>query len=200
VLTSLLPGVRELRAPLAAGYLWLLLVWLTVAGSLPNKREAHGSFERLYDLEPLVSTVGIAVVASVGAYLVGSLAIDAQVFLGQVALYLLDKAGGRARWIGSRIGPGWFSAEHSERETRKVRLLVLAPAWHAEVDRPDSEATLCMALWPPVTALVVYLGSTISLPWFAALLIPAAIGRQWISRRRRADIALREALDANPEI
>ena len=30
MLTSLLPGVRDLRAPLAAGYIWLLFGWLVV--------------------------------------------------------------------------------------------------------------------------------------------------------------------------
>jgi hypothetical protein len=30
--TSRLPGLRELRAPLAAGYIWLITLWLLLHG------------------------------------------------------------------------------------------------------------------------------------------------------------------------
>jgi hypothetical protein len=49
VLAGLLPGVRELRAPLAAGYLWLLYGWLTAANSFPSAGETKPeAIERLY--------------------------------------------------------------------------------------------------------------------------------------------------------
>jgi hypothetical protein len=35
MLASLLPGLRDLRAPLAAGYLWLAAGWLYFAPLLP---------------------------------------------------------------------------------------------------------------------------------------------------------------------
>jgi hypothetical protein len=78
MLTSLLPGARQVRAPLAAGYLWLLLLWLIWGDELPDREgqdRASGAIGQLYDLEPVISDLGIAAVASVVAYLVGSLLI-----------------------------------------------------------------------------------------------------------------------------
>jgi hypothetical protein len=79
VFSNVLPGLRELRAPLAAGYLWLTLVWLTLGDTLPTKTDVEGGpLERLYELEPVASDIGKAVVVSVAAYIIGSVAIDAQ--------------------------------------------------------------------------------------------------------------------------
>jgi hypothetical protein len=82
VLTTLLPGVRELRAPLAAGYLWLLLAWIIMGDRFPTRAEAEragGPLGRLYAVEPLVATAGLLVIASVAAYLIGSLTTQALV-------------------------------------------------------------------------------------------------------------------------
>ena len=84
MITSLLPGLRELRAPLAGGYLWLLLVWLAVGDELPTRNEEKPPLvDRLYQLEPVVSQLGFAIVASVAAYVIGSIAIDMQVRLAR---------------------------------------------------------------------------------------------------------------------
>lgn len=84
VLTHVLPGLRELRAPLAAGYLWLITAWLIFADKLPHRSELNDSpIERLYDLGPLVSDVGTAVAASIAAYVIGSILIDVQVGLSR---------------------------------------------------------------------------------------------------------------------
>jgi hypothetical protein len=83
MLGNVLPGVRELRAPLAAGYLWVVTFWLILGDELPTASEPKPlPFDRLYRLEPIVSSVGLAVVASVAAYLVGSVAIDVQTRIG----------------------------------------------------------------------------------------------------------------------
>jgi hypothetical protein len=42
VLTSLLPGLRELRAPLSAGVLWLLAIWFLAEPSVPDAEDATG--------------------------------------------------------------------------------------------------------------------------------------------------------------
>lgn len=76
MLANLLPGVRELRGPLVAGYLWLLFIWLVWGDKLPTKRsEVQGALGRLFDLAPLLKDFGVVAVLSVTAYLVGSLAI-----------------------------------------------------------------------------------------------------------------------------
>jgi len=73
VLASLLPGLRELRAPLAAGYLWLLSIYLLIAPHVPSENEAHGIVENLYSLKDAATAVGLGVALSFVAYLVGML-------------------------------------------------------------------------------------------------------------------------------
>lgn len=70
--SSLIPGIREIRAPLFAGYLWLLCAWLVFDPSL----SAHGgnpTLERVAEAAEAVKPVGAAIAGSVAAYLVGSL-------------------------------------------------------------------------------------------------------------------------------
>jgi hypothetical protein len=49
ILSSALPGFRDLRGPVIAGYMWLVFVWLLVEPDLDNRPENQlgGS---LYDL------------------------------------------------------------------------------------------------------------------------------------------------------
>jgi hypothetical protein len=83
VLSSVLPGLRELRAPLAAGYLWLATLWLIFAADLPSAREFdRGPFGRFVDIGGLLSGLGSAVALSVAAYVIGSVAIDIQSLVG----------------------------------------------------------------------------------------------------------------------
>jgi hypothetical protein len=89
MLTNVLPGLRELRAPLAAGYLWLVFAWMVWGGELPNKDDPKAApLEQLYKLEPIISTIGLAVVASVAAYVLGSIVIDVQTAIGRGAAQL----------------------------------------------------------------------------------------------------------------
>src|SRR5688572_24765299 len=134
MLASVLPGVRELRAPLAAGYLWLLFVWLVWGDDLPTKAEATDTaFERLDELEPVLTAVGLAVVASVGAYVLGSIVIDVQVAIGRLAFALVKLI----PLLRDEFPP---RGEAEQRRVAKVRLLGESEQLHAEVDRPDSEA------------------------------------------------------------
>jgi hypothetical protein len=323
VFANVLPGLRELRAPLAAGYLWLTLFWLAFADTLPTKTDVEGSpLERLYELEPVVSDIGKAVVVSVAAYMVGSVAIDAQGLVRkatptpisygaadaleaaiadapevqrwyvsaaaeslrrtprpsgeepsahlQLRSHLIDEVsvlidelqaalgsqdgltgeepGQRGRYLSKVVRAkemrGWLvrtsrawrnssdaandRAMHDVRDdvsvaldlcnrlpsvsnaaagwinvnrvVVKTRLLDLSPALHSEVDRPDAEATFRMALWPPLGAIALYLAFADSPWWALALVLPVALGLQWIALRRRANDALVTAIAAKPEI
>jgi hypothetical protein len=79
-------------------------------------------------------------------------------------------------------------------------LLDLSPTLHSEVDRPDSEASFRMALWPPLCALIVYFTSTDSKLWLIGLLLPAVLAAQWIYSRNQAHGALRVAIRVRPEL
>lgn len=50
ILSSLLPGVREVRAPLIGGYLWLCALWLAVGPSLPPKDDTTGVVQDVVEL------------------------------------------------------------------------------------------------------------------------------------------------------
>jgi len=74
VLMNLLPGLRELRAPLVSGYLWLISAWLFLGHRdwLPTRPSDHGEVARLWDLgDTLGKTVVLAAVSFI-AYLIGS--------------------------------------------------------------------------------------------------------------------------------
>jgi hypothetical protein len=75
MLMNLLPGLRELRAPLVSGYLWLISAWLFLGrmGWLPSERpRGNGEVARLWDLGgTLGKTVVLAVITFI-AYLIGS--------------------------------------------------------------------------------------------------------------------------------
>jgi hypothetical protein len=75
MLTNLLPGLRELRAPLAAGYCWLIACWILFEPSLPTQAPAVGVMASLYRLAAQLSPIGQVVVASVAAYVVGSISL-----------------------------------------------------------------------------------------------------------------------------
>lgn len=73
VLASLLPGLREIRAPLAAGYLWLAFAWLLAREHLPAAANATGLLDDVYALAALVGTTACLAAVSFVAYLVGAL-------------------------------------------------------------------------------------------------------------------------------
>ena len=69
MLLNLLPGLRELRAPLAAGYLWLFAAWLAFDGDVPEPAGASEFFEQFKGL-------GAAAALTFAAYLIGSFLTD----------------------------------------------------------------------------------------------------------------------------
>jgi tetratricopeptide (TPR) repeat protein len=74
VLTSLLPGLREIRAPLISGYMWLTFFFLVFHGDFPSSSHPGEALKPLFELGDRLSAFGVATVASVAAYLVGSAA------------------------------------------------------------------------------------------------------------------------------
>jgi tetratricopeptide (TPR) repeat protein len=71
VVANLLPGLREIRAPLISGYLWLAFLFLIFHEDLPTRAHS-GQLQPLFSLADRLSAFGIATVSGVAAYLVGS--------------------------------------------------------------------------------------------------------------------------------
>jgi hypothetical protein len=77
VIASILPGLREIRAPLAAGYVWMLGLWLVAAPNLPVQPPTSGLYADVYRLAKYVGTPAVIAGISLVAYLAGVLSIAA---------------------------------------------------------------------------------------------------------------------------
>jgi hypothetical protein len=78
MLSNLLPGLRELRAPFAAGVLWLLAIWVRWEPLLPTPEDAKktpGIANSFYRLHELVPDVALGATAGFFVYLLGSLSV-----------------------------------------------------------------------------------------------------------------------------
>lgn len=73
MLASILPGLREIRAPLAAGYLWLVTAWLLLHDRVDTGTDAPGAVEALQELRDAIGVGGVAAAATFVAYLLGAL-------------------------------------------------------------------------------------------------------------------------------
>lgn len=71
MLANFIPGFREIRAPLISGYLWLVFFFLVFNEDLPSSGDP-GALAPLFELGAELSTLGLATVSGVAAYLVGS--------------------------------------------------------------------------------------------------------------------------------
>lgn len=73
MVAALLPGLRDLRSPLAAGYVWLLAMYIAFESSVPTESQATGIWESLLRLQDTISSLGAGVALSFAAYLLGSI-------------------------------------------------------------------------------------------------------------------------------
>lgn len=73
MLASVLPGLRELRAPLAAGYLWLAFAWLIFRDDVPARSEATGIVGDVFELAQFAGPAATLAAVTFVAYLVGAL-------------------------------------------------------------------------------------------------------------------------------
>jgi hypothetical protein len=73
ILASIFPGVREVRSPLAAGFLWLTCGWLLFRNSFTQASLHEGIARDLASLANWLGKPALFVVASFVAYLIGLL-------------------------------------------------------------------------------------------------------------------------------
>jgi hypothetical protein len=72
VLTNVLPGLRDVRAPLSAGFIWLVTLWLLLEDRVPTRHEASGVWASLYRLGAVIGTTGVLAAGTFLAYLIGA--------------------------------------------------------------------------------------------------------------------------------
>jgi hypothetical protein len=74
MLASLLPGLRDVRTPLATGYLWLVALWLVLHEHVPKSvEEASGPIKSLFELGALLGATVLLAALSFIAYLIGTM-------------------------------------------------------------------------------------------------------------------------------
>lgn len=73
MLANLLPGIRELRAPLATGYIWLLTFWLWIPDHFKDKPPTEGALGDIARLAHYSGRLGVGIALSFVAYLIGAL-------------------------------------------------------------------------------------------------------------------------------
>jgi tetratricopeptide (TPR) repeat protein len=114
MIANLLPGLREIRAPLVSGYLWLIFFFLLLHSELPSTSHPDSSFKPLVDLGDDMSTLGLVTVASVAAYLVGSAMQEVLKLLGRIP-----------PWRPMYAGPGTHISQDGKASLRRtVRIQV----------------------------------------------------------------------------
>jgi hypothetical protein len=73
MLANLLPGLRDVRAPLSAGCIWLLTLWLVLGDHVPTQQQARGVWASLYRLGNLMGPAGVLAAGAFLAYLIGAM-------------------------------------------------------------------------------------------------------------------------------
>ncbi|MFJ7907464.1 hypothetical protein [Kitasatospora sp. NPDC096204] len=71
MLMNLLPGLRELRTPLATGYIWLVGLWFLLRDQAPDRAQASGVVLSAYQLKDLVGLPAVLAACSFAAYIIG---------------------------------------------------------------------------------------------------------------------------------
>ena len=188
---ALLPSLRHLRAPVAAGYTWALALYLGIHRWLPStSTDWKAEYTVLFDLHNILGRSGSALALSMLAYLVGSATIPPMAKLVRSRLFQqrhqmspgtrrTDVRQGVERGMLYRIerlleqlSPDGIDNSNTAREIRNEcsgrsmmdRLLVTTPLLYAEADRHLSEAELRLGLIPPGVALAGVLAAGTGIP------------------------------------
>jgi len=184
VFAQILPGFREVRGPLASGFLWLLLGYLIFHGDVAS---AHGKVRDVVELGRKLNPAALAVAASFVAYLLGSLSEDLfrRTLISRVrrrVSFNIDSA----RAPEARESQVFADTSESFRETQVVRL-------ENEADKLSAESDLRLAILPPLVALILFLTINERALWLLGLVFAAGLGAQvWL--RTRDYLIARESL------
>jgi hypothetical protein len=218
LITSALPGFRELRAALIPGYLYLSLLWIWFGQGVGDLTSAGGVSQDLHEIGDAIGAAGLLAAASVAAYLLGSFinqALASATRSLRARALLSDASRTQLNGLTRRV------ANEARRQLREARVNDDDPmiaAWPAsldvanaldgvreqligdqseflaEADRHHAEAEFRAALILPVTLVAI----TVATAWLPALAIGAAVVAaltiQAIDREQQHNLVLAVAL------
>lgn len=133
MLASLLPGLRDLRVPLATGFLWLVVLWLLTYPAIPTHDEASGLAEELYEVLGAFGPAALLAVITFVAYIIGILLARPGTVLVHALLGLVGARGPRLS-ASSRIESQQLA---NRTATEMVQAGVELPR---EIDEPQSHS------------------------------------------------------------
>jgi hypothetical protein len=84
MLATLVPGLRHLRVPLAAGVVWMLIGWLLWARHLPERGQSTGLLAQVHDALAMVGPAVALTLFGFVAYLIGDIWVQARFPLSRV--------------------------------------------------------------------------------------------------------------------
>jgi hypothetical protein len=189
---NLLPGFRDLRGPLAVGYMWLLALWLLFADYVPRKRPASsGLAANLFDLGHFLGPTLTLGVVSFMAYLLGSfLFFDPRGAIMRLPLSWLRNTlrSGRARPLGD------FDPLYVGRMEAKLR--IANADIYDDYDRLKAEAELRLNVAFPIAALSIVLAVQASLWYLSGIVIALVLFWQGVHRLVASEELIRQAVRA----
>jgi hypothetical protein len=207
-LTSALPGFRDLRPPLVAGYLWLVFLWILIKPDI-HKRPANEVAAAVYDLAKDAGPIWIGAAIGVAAYLVGSVSQALSPVIGHKGLLSIRNKVLPSRFARPEID---LLGRYLEEARRKVTMEIVEqhedaargglddelelPATlllgkepderlFSEADRLQAERELRLAVVPPLSVIAILLACNQSRLWWLAL-IPVAV-LLWQGHSRNED-------------
>lgn len=163
----MLPGLRDLRAPFAAGFLWLLVAWLILHRDFANADGTIGELVALARTVPDAALTGFVVFV---AYIVGSVSSDIGSFASRG---LVDRASAGTPKGKPPVNHYWREGLSPSQIEIEVHLNQMT------ADRCRAERELRTAILPPLMGLGAYVSLTDGWAWCVpfGLLILALCGQ-----------------------
>lgn len=225
ILASALPGFRDLRAPLGAGYSWILFVYLLVQPDITT-RPSNELAGAAYDLASAVGPIWVGIACGLAAYVIGSVSLVVTGWLvpladlfpfwvrftGQISSTgiieqrerlsdgrIEDMLGaGAAMALRDTIDRRFSSASRQLSDEASLPATLLVgdkPHLYAEVDRLRSEGDFRLAVSMPLLALLVLTSAEASPSW--GLIAPGIfiLAIQGMNRRTESRQVILDAIE-----
>jgi hypothetical protein len=125
LLQSVLPGIRDVRSPLVAGLLWLLVAWLVLAEFIPSRSEATGFIKQVYDVSSSVGQGYTLGAVGVLAYVLGIVGVHAADAVRDLVVWVM------ARWATFVAWIRWQNVARSKVAELGTRIETAEAALHA---------------------------------------------------------------------
>jgi hypothetical protein len=216
VLASLLPGLRQVRTPLAVGYIWLLILWY-IFGDYALSEASRNLFSGIFELSALLGKGAVLAAITFTAYLIGTitklysptvllrtiLSLRLQFSRGQIPA--LPESVWRAIWdLRERQGLTKTASKDEiksvleeallQRHDLRTKLLISDKELFGEYDRLEAEAEFRANVTFPLGILLIIFTYSVSPIWLFGFIPLGILGWQGTTREFEALAVLIRAI------